>query len=101
VIPASVRSDADDLPIVLRADEREPLAGGRSFVPMAHAYAEPHPAGRTLPGHDLEVGEDRPPPEPAIVELCDCGGCEDCRGRRRVAIERQARVAREQGGTAR
>ena len=31
--------------------------------------------------------------DPAIVELCDCGGCEDCRGRRRVAIERQARVA--------
>lgn len=49
----------DDLPIVIRADEHVPLAGGLSFVPMAHAYEEPHPAGRTLPGHDLEVGEDR------------------------------------------
>ena len=58
MIPASVRSDADELlRVVVRSDERAPLAGGRSFVPMAHAYQEPHPAGRTLPGHDLEVGE--------------------------------------------
>jgi hypothetical protein len=67
VIPASIRSDADELlrvrygvgRTVLRADERAPLAGGIAFVPMLHAYEEPHPAGRTLPGHDLEVGEDR------------------------------------------
>lgn len=67
MIPASVRSDADELlrvrygvgRTVVRSDERAPLAAGRSFVPMLHAYEEPHPPGRTLPGHDLEVGEDR------------------------------------------
>ncbi len=60
MIPVSVRSDADELlRVVVRSDERAPLAGGRSFVPMLHAYEEVHPQGRTLPGHDLDVGEDR------------------------------------------
>jgi hypothetical protein len=49
------------------------------------------PAAGEQPAHVVPLA---PPPEPAIVELCDCGGCEDCRGRRRVAIERQAQRAR-------
>jgi len=49
------------------------------------------PAAGEQPAHVLPLA---PPGDPAIVELCDCGGCEDCRARRRVAIERQARAAR-------
>lgn len=49
------------------------------------------PAVGPLPAHVLSLA---PLPAPVVVELCDCGGCEDCLVRRRRAIERQARAAR-------
>ena len=49
------------------------------------------PAAGSLPAHVLALV---PVVAPAIVELCDCGGCEDCYARRRRAIERQARRVR-------
>ena len=65
MIPASIRSDADELlrvrygvgRTVLRVDPTAPLAGRIAFVPMLHAYQEVHPQGRTLPGHDLDARE--------------------------------------------
>lgn len=49
------------------------------------------PAAGLLPAHVLALV---PVVAPVVVELCDCGGCEDCHARRRRAIERQARAAR-------